>query len=68
MEKNTKLACIEKDCVACGCCLSVCPLNAIQIDRGVLARVNPELCIGCGRCAKACPAAVITVRQREVGA
>ena len=27
----------QKDCVACGCCVKVCPVKAIQIDRGLYA-------------------------------
>ena len=51
------------DCVACGCCVKVCPKSAIQIARGVMAVVDQEKCVGCGRCAKECPATVITIRE-----
>ena len=27
-------------CVACGCCVKVCPLQAIEIVRGVMAQVR----------------------------
>ena len=61
MPVQTKKAVVEKDyCVACGCCVKVCPLGAIQIDRGRWAVVS-ERCVGCGRCANACPASVISV-------
>lgn len=30
----------EDTCVACGCCAKVCPRGAIQILRGITARVN----------------------------
>lgn len=65
MKSSVQLACIGSACVACGCCVPVCPKAAIHIDAGVRARVNPEACVGCGRCAKACPAAVITVAPRR---
>ena len=29
-------------CVACGCCVKVCPLSAIQVWRGVRAAVNAD--------------------------
>lgn len=49
------------ECVACGCCIKVCPKNAITIPKGIFAEINPELCVGCGKCAKECPASVITL-------
>lgn len=51
------------DCVACGCCVKVCPMGAISVYRGVTAQVNPEKCVGCGKCAKECPASVIAIRE-----
>lgn len=65
MSKALKIACVGKECVACGCCVKMCPRGAIYVDKGVIARVNSEKCVGCGICAKACPAAVITVTERE---
>ncbi|MBP3647136.1 MAG: 4Fe-4S binding protein [Clostridia bacterium] len=53
----------QKDCVACGCCAKICPMNAIEIDRGLYAQVNEEKCVGCGKCAKECPATVIEIRE-----
>lgn len=63
--KNMKLACIGKECVACGCCISTCPKEAIYIHAGVIARVDKERCIACGKCAKICPAAVINMIERR---
>lgn len=53
----------EKDCVACGCCVKVCPRDAIQVWKGIAAKVNLEQCVGCGKCAKECPASVIEIRE-----
>lgn len=64
--KRRKAQVDRADCVACGCCVKVCPLHAIEIVRGVTARVNQDKCVGCGRCAAECPASVIQIR--EVGA
>ena len=49
MRPNLKLARIGRECVACGCCASVCPRQAIRIAGGVIARVDPALCVGCGK-------------------
>ncbi len=49
-------------CVACGCCAKVCPMNTIEIYRGLYAQVGDK-CIGCGKCAKECPASIIALRE-----
>lgn len=54
------------DCVACGCCVKVCPFGAVAVVKGIAARVDEGRCVGCGKCAKECPATVIEIR--EVGA
>ncbi len=48
-------------CVACGCCVNVCPKSAISVYKGLYAAVNNDLCVGCRKCAKECPASVIFV-------
>ncbi len=67
MEKRKvkrKKACVSVDeCVACGCCVKVCPMEAIEIVKGIRALVNIEKCVGCGKCAKECPASVIDIRE-----
>lgn len=51
------------ECVACGCCVKVCPKSAIEIWKGIMAKVDMEKCIGCGKCAKECPASVIKIQE-----
>lgn len=41
-------------------------MSAIQVIRGVAARVDESKCVGCGKCAKECPASVIELREVEV--
>ena len=50
-------------CVACGCCVKVCPLSAIQVGHGIRAVVNGDKCVGCGKCAGECPASVISIEE-----
>ncbi len=50
-----------RECVACGCCIKVCPRGAISIPKGIYAEIDKSLCIGCGKCAKECPASIITM-------
>ena len=64
VEKKRRRAVVdEKACVACGCCVKVCPLGAIEVVRGIAARVDWSKCVGRGKCAKECPASVIAVRE-----
>ena len=51
------------ECVACGCCIKVCPRDAIAIPKGIFAKVNEALCVGCGKCVKECPASVISLEE-----
>ena len=46
-------------CVACGCCVKVCPLQAIKVVNGITAHIDPEKCVGCGKCVAECPASII---------
>ena len=55
----------QRDCVACGCCVKVCPMRAISVVRGIAARVDRDKCIGCGKCARECPASVIELVEVE---
>ena len=52
-------------CVACGTCVKACPLKIINIEQGVLAKINYEKCVGCGKCSKSCPASVIEIKSIE---
>ena len=64
--KRRRRAVVDQSlCVACGCCVKVCPLQAIQVLRGIMAQVNPERCVGCGKCARECPASVIQIQEVE---
>ena len=56
----------KKDCVACGCCIKVCPKQAITVVKGLFAQVDTDKCIGCGKCAKECPASVIEMQEVTV--
>ena len=64
MHLSKKLAVVSKECVACGCCENICPLNAISIFKGLYAQADIAKCIGCGKCQKGCPASVISIVER----
>lgn len=48
---------ITDACVACGACISECPVEAIS--EGSPYTIDPNTCIDCGACASVCGAAAI---------
>ena len=56
---------ISKDlCIGCGLCSSVCPFEAIIINKtesGKKAEVISTMCKGCGTCGSSCPQRAITI-------
>ena len=32
----------RKDCVACGCCVKVCPLQAVRVVKGITAQIEED--------------------------
>ncbi|MCF7935048.1 MAG: NADH-quinone oxidoreductase subunit NuoF [Synergistales bacterium] len=47
-------------CVGCTKCAQVCPVQAIQGERGTPHSIDRETCIQCGACVKACPVQAIS--------
>jgi len=58
----------SENCVGCGECAAICPVEAVQIVDGAPV-IDTEWCIGCGVCATVCPtdAAVLDVREDKAG-
>lgn len=48
---------ITEDCVACGTCISNCPVEAIS--EGDIYVIDADTCIDCGTCAGVCPTEAI---------
>lgn len=49
---------ITDNCIACGSCAPVCPVEAIS--EGDIYSIDPDTCISCGSCAAVCPNDAIT--------
>lgn len=49
---------ISDDCIACGACKSVCPVDCIA--EGTPYKIDENACIECGACASACPVTAIS--------
>ncbi|MEF8878795.1 MAG: 4Fe-4S dicluster domain-containing protein [Candidatus Thermoplasmatota archaeon] len=54
----------EKQCLACGGCISVCPQDAISME-GRKAFVDSRKCVGCKICIKTCPIGAIKETKGE---
>ena len=53
----------QEKCVECGACTSLCPTNALYIERPSMnVHFDEEKCIICGMCVRACPAKAVEVR------
>lgn len=52
----------EKNCLACGGCVSICPEGAI-VMKNKIAFVLQENCISCGICVNTCPVAAISLED-----
>jgi len=57
VEKN------EERCTHCGMCVSICPVEALTVDRtSWKVHYDAEKCIACGMCIDACPPGAIKFR------
>jgi len=56
-------ACVTEDCIHCGQCVNICPMEAIEL-KGKGISVSSE-CMGCGLCAFKCPEQAIAMEETE---
>ena len=54
----------EDECVECGACVDICPVEALSMEGGPPI-VDEDWCIGCGVCAPVCPAGAIGLEMRK---
>ncbi len=46
----------KEECIGCGVCVSVCPVEAIKLtDNSEYAVIDHELCMECFTCVESCP-------------
>jgi len=46
---------IEENCIGCGACKKVCPVNAISGEKKEIHIIDGKLCINCSSCGRVCP-------------
>ena len=51
-------------CTACGCCIEICPVNAIEFKKDK-AEIDEKKCIGCGECICSCKFSAVSVNWNE---
>jgi ferredoxin len=49
---------ITDACIACGSCVSVCPVEAIS-EAEPIYKIDPDACTDCGACVEQCPVEAI---------
>jgi ferredoxin len=52
------------ECLGCGECAAICPVEAVQMKDGVPI-LDRDWCIGCGVCATVCPTEAVALKRRE---
>lgn len=57
----------SEKCIACGACISICPVNTMAFAEDFSVVFNKEKCIGstCGTCVEACPVRAIKLIQQS---
>ena len=45
----------DDECVDCGACVSVCPVNALRYRQDWSVELDEDRCVHCGTCVDACP-------------
>lgn len=62
------MLCNINDCVSCGACENVCPVNAIQLeykDGFLKPLIDAGTCVKCGACSRACPVLADKLSERK---
>ncbi len=52
-------------CTACGCCIKICPVEAITAGKSEKAVIDQKRCVGCGECLCACKFDAVEVNWDE---
>lgn len=54
----------ETLCIACGACIAICPMDALEALPSRKIHLSPERCIGCGLCTTRCPSGALVLTRK----
>ena len=60
---DTPISRDEEECVECGACVSVCPVEVFSLADDWSLEVDPGKCIQCGTCLTMCPHNALVLGQ-----
>ena len=65
VEPHNPVVVDKENCINCGACFSLCPVNAIKINEDFSVAFNDEKCLGsaCQLCVDTCPVRAIKVNE-----
>lgn len=52
-----------EECVGCGECIDVCPVEVYELQQEKSVVVNEDECLGCESCVEVCESGAITVME-----
>jgi ferredoxin len=55
----------ENDCVGCGDCIEVCPVDALTMGAEGFPIVDEDWCVGCGVCITKCPTGAAKLKKKS---
>jgi len=61
---SLKPSIVTKKCTACGCCIKICPVEAISF-KNERAYIEQKICLGCGECLCACKFNAVYINWHE---
>lgn len=59
---------VNEDCIGCGKCVDVCPMNVFRIYDNIAKAADELACIHCSLCLEACPNRAISIKHSFVEA
>ncbi|MRR30615.1 4Fe-4S dicluster domain-containing protein [bacterium] len=52
----------HNECLVCGACVGVCPVNAMSLDCAIL-RIQVDVCTLCEGCISICPIGALSIKE-----
>lgn len=59
---------VDQECIACGKCVAICPMNVFEINENTSQPVNEQDCIHCSLCQEACLKQAISINHNFIEA